>query len=78
MDTIWTVVSIIALVVVIVIFLLTRSKVKGQPKVPHFVAIGILFVAFGIIFGDNRLIGYPCIGIGVIMAVIAAIKSKKK
>ena len=42
------------------------------------VALGSTFVVLGIVFGTDRLIGYSFIGAGVLLAIIGAIKSRKK
>jgi len=36
------------------------------------------FVVLGIIFGDERLIGYSFIGVGVLLSVIDAIRNRKQ
>jgi hypothetical protein len=41
--------------------------------------LSFVFVIAGIVFGDDRLIGYGLIGVGIILAVVDIImKSKKK
>jgi hypothetical protein len=35
-------------------------------------------VVLGIIFGDDRLIGYSFIGVGVLIAVVDAIRNRKR
>jgi hypothetical protein len=34
-------------------------------------------VVLGIIFGDDRRIGYPLIGVGVLLSVIEAIRNRR-
>jgi hypothetical protein len=40
--------------------------------------LGSTLVILGIIFGENRLIGYSFIGAGVLLSVISVIKSRRK
>ena len=40
--------------------------------------LGMSLVVLGIIFGDDRLIGYSFIGAGVLLSVIDIIKNLKK
>jgi hypothetical protein len=35
-------------------------------------------VVLGIVFGSDRLIGYSFIGVGMLLAIIGMVKSKKK
>jgi hypothetical protein len=40
--------------------------------------LGSTLVILGIIFGEERLIGYSFIGAGVLLSIINAIKSRKQ
>ena len=40
--------------------------------------LGSSLVVLGIVFGTDRLIGYSFIGAGVLLAIIGAIKSRRK
>jgi hypothetical protein len=39
--------------------------------------LGLTVIALGIIFGDNRWLGYPLIGAGVLLAIIDAVYVKR-
>ncbi len=47
-------------------------------KKQELVALGNTLVILGIVFGSDRLIGYPLIGAGVLLSIISAVKSRKK
>jgi len=47
---------------------------RGQ----EFATLGSTLVILGIVFGENRLIGYSFIGAGVLLSIISMIKSKRK
>ncbi len=40
--------------------------------------LGSTLVILGIIFGEDRLIGYSFIGAGVLLSIISAVKSRRK
>ena len=42
------------------------------------VVLGSTLVILGIIFGEDRLIGYSFIGAGVLLSIISAAKSRRK
>ncbi len=52
---------------------------KGQPakKLSRLAALAFAFVLAGIIFSENRWVGYGLMGIGIILAIIDIIKNKK-
>jgi len=42
------------------------------------ITLGDTLVVLGIIFGEDRLIGYSFIGVGILLSVISVIKSRRK
>lgn len=81
MDTsqIYIIISIIILLAIIALFVffIKRNKKKEKSLSP-LAGIAFAFVLAGIIFSDNRLIGYDLMGIGIILAIIDVIKNKRK
>jgi len=75
MEAMWIAISIIALVVIVVLLLIARGRQYQQPS--NLAILGMSLVVLGIIFGDNRLIGYPFIGVGVFLSVIDAIRNRR-
>jgi hypothetical protein len=75
MEPVWIAISIIALVVIVVLLLIARGRQYQQPS--NLAILGLSLVVLGIIFGDNRLIGYPLIGVGVFLSVIEAIRNRR-
>ena len=43
----------------------------------EFTTLGGTLVVLGIVFGEDRLIGYSFIGAGVLLSIISIIKSKR-
>ena len=76
MEPLWIAISIIALVVIVVLLLIARGKQYRKPS--NLAILGMSLVVLGIIFGDDRLIGYSFIGVGVLLSVIDAIRNRKQ
>ena len=76
MEAMWIAISIIALVVIVVFLLIARGKEYHKPS--NLAILGMSLVVLGIIFGDDRLIGYSFIGVGVLLSVIDAIRHRKQ
>ena len=66
-QSIYILISVIVLFVIMVVLILTRKKMQKPLSPLAGVAFGFIFA--GIIFGDNRLVGYGLMGIGVILAI---------
>jgi hypothetical protein len=78
MEPLWIAISISALVVIVVLLLISRRKGKQLLNPSNLLILGMSFVVLGIIFGDERLIGYSFIGVGVLLSVIDAIRNRKQ
>jgi hypothetical protein len=50
------------------------ERMKNQ----ELITLGGTLVVLGIIFGEDRLIGYSFIGVGIPLSVISVIKSRRK
>ena len=71
---------IIAIVVLAIIALpvFFVKKDKKAKKITPLAGLAFGFIIAGIVFGEDRLIGYGLMGIGVILAVIDIMKERKK
>ena len=76
MESLWIAISIIALIVIVVLLLMARGKQYPRPS--NLAILGMSLVVLGIIFGDDRLIGYSFIGVGILLSAIDAIRNRKK
>ncbi len=65
---------VLAAIALLVIFL---GKSRKENRLKPLAGLAFGFILAGIIFGDNRLIGYSLLGIGVIIAVIDIFKRSK-
>jgi hypothetical protein len=78
MEPVWIAISIIALVVIMVLLLISRRKRTQILNPSNLFILGMSFVVLGIIFGDERVLGYSFIGVGVLLSVIDAIRNRKQ
>jgi asparagine N-glycosylation enzyme membrane subunit Stt3 len=78
MEPVWIAISIAALVVIMVLLLISRRKGNQLLNPSNLLILGMSFVVLGIIFGDDRIIGYSFIGVGVLLSVIDAIRNRKQ
>jgi len=78
METLWIAVSIVALVVIVALLLISRRGGRQYPRPSNLALVGMSMVVLGIIFGDDRLMGYSFIGIGVLLSVVDSILNRNK
>ena len=65
---------VLAIIALLVFF---GNKTKKEKKLTPLAGLAFGFILAGIIFGDDRLISYSLIGVGVILAIIDIIKKIK-
>jgi 1,4-dihydroxy-2-naphthoate octaprenyltransferase len=75
-SQIYILISIIALAIIAIVVILGRKK--EQKPFSKLATFAFVFIMAGIIFGDDRLIGYSLIGVGVVLAIIDIVKKLKK
>lgn len=77
MSQVFIVVSItvLAIVALLVFFVARAGK---ERRLTPLAALAFGFILAGIVFGDDRLIGYSLLGIGVILAVIDIFRRSKR
>ena len=77
-SQIYIAISIAALAVIAVLVFVVGKK-RSEKTLTPLASFSFAFVLAGILFGDNRWIGYGLMGVGVILAVIDIVnKSKQK
>jgi len=67
-------IAVLAIIALLVFFL---NKNKKQKKLSKLAGLSFAFIIAGILFGDDSLIGYGLMGIGVILAIIDMIEKLK-
>jgi hypothetical protein len=75
-SQIYIAVSIVALAI-IAILLFSVFKNKEAKKLTPLAGLAFGFVLAGLFFGNDRLIGYSLLGIGVILAIIDIVRKMK-
>jgi len=75
-SQVYILISIIVLAIIILVLILTRKKM--QKPLSKLATFAFVFIIAGIIFGENRVLGYSLMGFGVVLAVIDIIKKLKK
>jgi hypothetical protein len=73
---IYITISIVVLLVIALLFIVI-GKSQKRYKLTPLAGIAFGFVLAGIIFGENRLVGYSLLGIGVILSVVDSFKRFK-
>jgi NADH:ubiquinone oxidoreductase subunit 6 (subunit J) len=67
----------ILVLAIIAVFVIYTRKNKKQKQPSKLISLAISLVILGIVFGDDRLIGYSLIGAGVLLSIIDIIKISK-
>lgn len=78
-SQIYILIAIIALLIIGILFIFIVKKKKKRNALTPLTGLAFAFIIAGIVFGDDRKVGYSLMGIGVLLAVIDMfIKLKKK
>lgn len=68
-SSVFIAVSVVVLVVIALLMFLLGKRGKANRLTP-LASLAFGFVLAGIVFGENRFVGYSLFGIGVIVAII--------
>ncbi|MDH5483581.1 MAG: hypothetical protein OEY22_12005 [Candidatus Bathyarchaeota archaeon] len=77
MEELWLIIAVGIIAIAVAIAFLTRKK-KQAIQDDALLTLGTTLVILGIIFGDDRLVGYSFIGVGVLLSIISAIRGLRK
>ena len=69
-------ISVIALLAIFLLMFFVKKN-KKQKRLTPLSGLALVFVIFGIVFGDSRLVGYSLIGIGVLLSIIDVFIKRK-
>ena len=67
METTYILIGIVALLIIAAVAFFVRKN-KKQEKLSPLAGLSFMFVIAGIIFSDDRMIGYGLMGVGIILA----------
>jgi asparagine N-glycosylation enzyme membrane subunit Stt3 len=73
----WPLIAIGVAMVFVAAILLGKKKERTKQD-GAVLTLAVTLVVLGIIFGDDPLIGYSFIGVGVLLSIISAIRSRSK
>jgi hypothetical protein len=60
----------IVVLAVIVLLLFVAWRARSTARLTPLAGIAFAFVLAGMMFGENRLLGYSLLGVGVVLAVV--------
>ena len=76
-SQVYMAIALVALAVIAILVFVVGKKGEGKPLTP-LASLAFGFVLAGILFGNDRLIGYGLMGVGVILAVVDIFNKLKK
>jgi len=76
-SQIYLLISVIILFV-IVIFVFFINKNQPKKRITLLTSLSFIFIILGMFFGENRLLGYSLIGVGILFAVFDIVKKESK
>lgn len=68
-------VAALAIIAMLVFFV---GKGKRENKLTPLASLAFGFVLAGILFGDDRLVGYGLMGVGVVLAIVDIFRRSRK
>jgi LPXTG-motif cell wall-anchored protein len=75
-SQIYVLIGLVVLAIIAVLIFVSKKQ-KPSGKLSQLAALSFGFIIAGIIFGENRLVGYGLMAIGVILAVIDSIRKAR-
>ena len=79
MDTSVAYIAIlIAVLVIVAVLVIFVNRGKRGSRLTPLASLAFGFVLAGIFFGENRLVGYSLMGIGVILAIVDIFNRSRK
>jgi uncharacterized membrane protein len=80
MEESWLIIIAIAIgVILIALAIAFQSRKKKQAiQDDALLTLGVTLVTLGIVFGDDPLVGYSFIGVGVLLSIISTVRALRK
>jgi uncharacterized membrane protein len=75
-SQIYIIVSIVIFAIVAVLVFFTGRR-RNENRLTPLASLAFAFIVAGILFGEDRIIGYSMMGVGVILAVIDIINRSR-
>ncbi len=74
-SQIYIAISIVVLALIVILVFIVNRKRK-EKRLSKLAGLSFAFIIAGIVFGDDRLVGYSLMGFGVILAIIDIIEKR--
>ena len=68
----------IVVLLILVLLMLIVSKQKKEKPLTMLTSLAFAFVLAGILFGEERWLGYGLMGIGMVLAVVDMVRKMRK
>jgi uncharacterized membrane protein len=75
-SQIYIIVSIVIFAIVAVLVFFTGRR-RNENRLTPLASLAFAFIVAGILFGEDRIIGYSMMGVGVVLAVIDIINRSR-
>jgi drug/metabolite transporter (DMT)-like permease len=76
-SAIWVALSVVSLAIVAVLLFFVARRGRDANKLSPLASLGFAFVLAGIVLGDDRLVSYSLIGIGIVLALVDIFSRRK-
>ena len=76
-SLVYILIAIIVLAILAIFFIFVRKK-TGEKHPSRIVVIALFLVIAGILFGEDRLIGYSLFGCGVLLSILDIYLNRRK
>lgn len=77
MQTVYLVLAALVLLAVVAAGVLTYRRGRGAQRLTPLGGLALAFVVAGIVFGENRLIGYGLMAVGIVLAVLDIVRKRQ-
>lgn len=78
MEKIYVFVAIVVLAIIGLLITFNPRHKKEKKSISPLSAIAFACVIAGIVFGNNRIVGYSFFGAGIILAIVDMVKKSQK
>lgn len=75
---IWGVAAFVIVLGLLAILLMRRGRWRDLEKPDQLQTLGITLVVLGIVFGDDPLLGYSFIGVGVFLSIASLVLRRRR
>lgn len=76
-SPIWIIMAIVVLAILAVLSFLASKRGKEKRLTP-LAGLAFVFVLAGVLFGNDRILGYSLLGVGVVLAIVDMFNKLRK